>query len=115
MVNVIFYKKNIIKKISLTSVNIHRYHSIVASSEIIASKDRSRVSIHIWDYTKLDTIIELRKEQFGSDISLLSFSPKPDDNLILIVSCDKPKTLLFVDWKRNEVVYNINVCIILFC
>jgi WD40 repeat protein len=93
-------------------VNIHRYHSIVASSEVTASKDRSLVLIHIWDYIKLETIIELRKEQFGSDITLLSFSLKPDDNFILIVSRDKPKTLLFVDWKLNELVYSITVCII---
>lgn len=56
---------------------------------------------------------ELRKEQFGSDISLLSFSPKPDDNFILIVSQDKPKILLVVDWERNEIIYSITVRIIL--
>jgi WD40 repeat protein len=63
--------------------------------------------IHIWDHVKLETISELRKEQFGSDVSLLSFSPKPDDNFILIVSSDKPKNLLVVDWKRQEIIFNI--------
>ncbi|CAF0869591.1 unnamed protein product [Rotaria sordida] len=92
----------------ITCVTIHRYNSLVASSETILSKDRSYVSIHIWDYMKLETIVELRKEQFGTDISLLSFSPKSDDNFLLIVSRDKPKTILFIDWKRNEIIYSIN-------
>lgn len=54
-------------------------------------------------------LTELRKETFGSDIALLAFSPKPDDNLLLIVSRDKPKLLFIVDWKRNELMYNIPV------
>jgi hypothetical protein len=76
-------------------------------------KERSRALIHIWDHTKLETIAELRKEQFGSDISLITFSPKPDDNLLLLISRDKPKILLFIDWKRNEIIYSIAVNIIL--
>ncbi len=91
------------------SVNIHQRHSIVASNEITSSKDLTRVCIHIWDYKKLETITELRSEQFGSDVSLLTFSTKPDDNFILIVSRDRPKILLFVDWKRNEIIYTITI------
>ncbi|CAF3919790.1 unnamed protein product [Rotaria sp. Silwood2] len=91
----------------ITCVTIHRYNSFVASSETILSKDRPYASVHIWDYMKLETIAELRKEQFGSDISLLSFSPKSDDNFILIVSRDRPKIVLFIDWKRNEIIYSI--------
>jgi hypothetical protein len=94
------------------SISVHRCHSIVASNEINSLKDRSRVLIHIWDHVKLETISELRKEQFGSDISLLSFSPKPDDNFLLIVSRDKPKILLFVDWKLQEIIYSITVSMI---
>ncbi len=97
-----------------SSVNTHRYRSLVASSETASSKGRSRVSIHIWDYHTLETIIVLGKEEFGSDISLLSFSSKPGNNLILIVSRDKPKVLLFVDWRRNEIIYSITVSIIRF-
>ena len=96
-------------EILLFSVAVHRRHSLVASNEINSFKDRSRVSIHIWDHVKLQTLTELRKETFGSDISLLSFSPKPDDNLLLIVSRDKPKLLFIVDWKRGELIYNIPV------
>ncbi len=65
--------------------------------------------IHIWDHVKLQTITEIRKEQFGSYINLLSFPPKPDDNLVLIISRDKPQIVLFVDWKRNELIYSITV------
>ncbi|CAF4732660.1 unnamed protein product [Rotaria sp. Silwood1] len=91
----------------ITCVTIHRCNSFVASSETISSKDRPYASVHIWNHMKLETIAELRKEQFGSDISLLSFSPKSDDNFILIVSRDKPKIVLFIDWKRNEIIYSI--------
>ena len=77
-----------------------------------SSKTNQRASIHIWEYRTLQTITELRKEQFGSYISLLLFSPKPDDNLILIISHDKPKIVLFIDWKWNELLYSITVSII---
>ena len=92
----------------LFSVNIHQYQSLVASSEI-ASKTHNRSLIHIWDHVKLRTITEIRKEQFGSYINLLSFSPKPDDHLLLIISRDKPQIVLFLDWKRNELIYSITV------
>ena len=91
------------------SVTVHQCHSLVASNEINSIKDRSRIAIHIWDYDKLQTLTELRKETFGADIALLSFSPKPDDNLLLVVSRDKPKLLFIVDWKRHELMYNISV------
>jgi len=65
--------------------------------------------IHIWDHVKLRTIAEIRKEQFGSYINLLAFSPKPDDNLLLLTSRDKPQLVLFLDWKRNELIYSITV------
>ena len=87
----------------------HRYHTLVASTDTGASKDRTRVSLHIWDSSNLETVAELRKEQFGVEIILLSFSPKPDDNFILMVARDKPKILLVVDWKRGEVIYSITV------
>ncbi|CAF1942420.1 unnamed protein product [Rotaria magnacalcarata] len=85
----------------------HQYHPLVASSETISSTDRLYVLIHIWDHMKLETITKLRKEQFGSEISLLSFSTKSDDNFILIVSRDKPKIILVTDWKHNEIIYSI--------
>ncbi|CAF0968280.1 unnamed protein product [Adineta steineri] len=91
----------------ITCVSTHKYHTIIASADSASTKERSYATIHIWDYEKLETLAEIRKDQFGSDISLLSFSPKPDDNLILIVSRDKPKVLLFFDWKRNEIIYSI--------
>jgi hypothetical protein len=72
-------------------------------------KTNQRALIHIWDHVKLRIITEIRKEQFGSYISLLSFSSKSDDNLLLIISRDKPKIVLFVDWKRNELIYSITV------
>jgi hypothetical protein len=65
--------------------------------------------LHIWNYRTLETAAELRKEQFGSDISLLSFSPRADDTLLLVVSREKPKILLVLDWKRNELIYSITV------
>ncbi len=86
----------------------------MASNGINSLKDRYRVSIHIWDHIKLEMISELRNEQFGSDLSLLSFSSKPDDNFILIVSHDKPKSLLVIDWKRQEIIYSIIVSMICF-
>ncbi|CAF0804031.1 unnamed protein product [Adineta ricciae] len=91
----------------ITCVTTHQYHTLVASADTGAPKDRTRVSLHIWDSSKLETVAELRKEQFGVEIILLSFSPKPDDNLILMVARDKPKILLAVDWKRGEVIYSI--------
>ncbi|CAF0951427.1 unnamed protein product [Rotaria sordida] len=91
----------------ITCVHIHQYQSLVASSEIPSSKINQRALIHIWDHVKLRTITEIRKDQFGSYISLLLFSPKTDDDLILIISRDKPKIVLFVDWKRNELIYSI--------
>lgn len=94
------------------SVNIHRSHALVASSEMGSSKNNQRASIHIWDHAKLETTAEISKEQFGSCISLLSFSPKSDDNLLLIISRDKPKIVLFIDWQRNELIYSITVSII---
>ncbi|CAF3614335.1 unnamed protein product, partial [Rotaria sp. Silwood2] len=93
-------------------VNIHQYQSLVASSEIPSSKSNQRAIIHVWDHVKLRTITEIRKDQFGSNISLLSFSPKTDDDLILIISRDKPKIVLFIDWKRNELIYSITVSVI---
>ena len=90
-------------------MNIHQFQSIVASSEIGSPKTNNRALIHIWDHVKLQTITEVRKEQFGSYISLLSFSPKTDDNLLLIVSRDRPEMVLFIDWKRNELIYSITV------
>ncbi|CAF0843157.1 unnamed protein product [Adineta steineri] len=92
---------------SITSVNIHQSQSLVASSEISSVKNNQRALVHIWDHVKLETVREIHKEQFGSFISLLSFSPKPDDNLLLIISRDKPKIILFIDWKRNELIYSI--------
>ncbi|CAF4181076.1 unnamed protein product [Rotaria socialis] len=92
---------------SITSVHVHQYQSLVASSEMSSSKSNSRALIHIWDHVKLRTITAIRKEQFGSYITLLSFAPKTDDNLILIISRDRPKIVLFVDWKRNELIYSI--------
>ncbi|CAF4343753.1 unnamed protein product, partial [Rotaria sp. Silwood2] len=77
------------------------------TSEIPSSKSNQRAIIHVWDHVKLRTITEIRKDQFGSNISLLSFSPKTDDDLILIISRDKPKIVLFIDWKRNELIYSI--------
>ncbi len=94
------------------SVNVHRSQSLVASSEIGSSKNNQQASVHIWDHVKLETIAEIRKEQFGSFISLLSLSPKSDDHLLLIISRDKPKIVLFVDWERNELIYSITVSII---
>lgn len=91
------------------SIHVHQNQSIVASSELPTTKANPRALIHIWDHVKLRTITELRKEQFGSYISLLSFSHKADDNLILIISRDKPKVVLFVDWKRNELIYSVTV------
>ncbi len=90
-------------------MNIHQYQSLVASSEIGSPKTNQRALIHIWDHVKLETITEIRKEQLGSYISLLSFSPKADDNLLLVVSRDKPQIVLFVDWRRNELIYSITV------
>ncbi|CAM4744928.1 unnamed protein product [Rotaria magnacalcarata] len=92
---------------SITSVHVHQYQSLVASSEMPSSKSNSRALIHIWDHVKLRTITEIRKEQFGTYITLLSFAPKTNDNLILIISRDRPKIVLFVDWKRNELIYSI--------
>ncbi|CAF3461067.1 unnamed protein product [Rotaria sp. Silwood1] len=92
---------------TITCAHIHQFQSLVASSEISSSKINQRALIHIWDHVKLRTITEIRKDQFGSYISLLSFSPKTDDDLILIISRDKPKIILFVDWKRNELIYSI--------
>jgi hypothetical protein len=94
------------------SLNTHRYHSLVASSEITALKDRSRVLIYVWNPSKLETLAELRREQFGSDISLLNFGPKSDDNLLLVVSRERPKVLLIIDWKRNEFISSVNVSVI---
>jgi hypothetical protein len=74
-----------------------------------SSKTNQRALIHIWDHVKLRIITEIRKEQFGSYISLLSFSPKSHDNLLLVISRDKPKIVLFIDWKRNELIYSITV------
>ncbi|CAM4924279.1 unnamed protein product [Rotaria socialis] len=85
----------------------HQYHPLVASSETISSNDRLYVLIHIWDHVKLETITKLCKEQFGSEIFLLSFSTKSDDNFILIVSRDKPEIILVTDWKHNEIIYSI--------
>ena len=65
--------------------------------------------IHIWDHVELRTITEIRKEQFGSYISLLSFSPKADDHLLLVVSRDRPQMVLFIDWQHNELIYSITV------
>ncbi len=97
-------------------MNIHQYQLVVASSEIGSSKTNQRASIHIWDHVKLRTITEIRKEQFGSFIHFLLFSPKSEDNLLLIVSQDKPQIVLFIDWKRNELIYSITVRIIIkFC
>lgn len=90
-------------------MNIHQYQTIVASSEIGSPKTNQRALIHIWDHVKLETITEIRKEQLGSYISLLSFSPKADDNLLLAVSRDKPEIVLFIDWRRNELIYSITV------
>ncbi len=90
-------------------MNIHQFQSLVASSELASSKSNQRALIHIWDHVKLRTITEIRKEQFGSYINLLSFSPKADDNLLLLVSRDKPQIVLFIDWKRNELIYSITV------
>jgi WD40 repeat protein len=82
---------------------------LIASSEKASSKNNQKALIHIWDHVNLRTITEIRKDQFGSYISLLSFSPKPDDNLILVIAKDKPKIVLFIDWKRNELIYSITV------
>ncbi len=71
--------------------------------------ETTTILFHIWDHVKLQTITEIRKEQFGSYISLLSFSPKADDNLLLVVSRDKPEIVLFIDWRRNELIYSITV------
>ena len=95
------------------SLNTHRYHPLVASSEITSLKDRSRVLIYVWNPSKLETLAELRREQFGSDISLLNFGPKSDDNLLLVVSREKPKVLLIVDWKRNELISSLTVSVTL--
>lgn len=93
-----------------SSVNVHRSQPLVASSEKSASKNNNqRASIHIWDHVKLETISAIHKEQFGSAISLLSFSPKADDDLLLVISRDKPKIVLFIDWKRSELIYSITV------
>lgn len=94
------------------SVNVHRSQTLVASSEKGSSKANQRALIHIWDHTKLETVREIQKDQFGTFISLLSFSPKPDDDLLLVISRDKPKIVLFIDWKRNELIYSITVCTI---
>lgn len=96
----------------MNSVNVHQYQSIVASSEFGSVKTNQRASIHIWDHIKLGIITEIRKEQFGSSINLLSFSPKSDDNLLLVISEDKPQIVLFLDWQRNELIYSITVRII---
>lgn len=90
-------------------MTIHQYQTLVASSEIGTGKNNQRALVHIWDHVNLRTIAEIRKEQFGSYINLLLFSPKSDDNLILIVSRDKPQIVLFVDWERNELIYSITV------
>ena len=74
-----------------------------------SERNNHRAVIHIWDHVQLRTITEIRKEQFGSYISLLSFSPKADDHLLLIVSRDRPQIVLFVDWKHNELIYSITV------
>lgn len=74
-----------------------------------SERNNQRAVIHIWDHVQLRTITEIRKEQFGSYISLLSFSPKADDHLLLIVSRDRPQIVLFVDWKHNELIYSITV------
>jgi hypothetical protein len=92
-----------------TSVNIHRYESLVASSEIGTPQNNGRAIVHIWDHVQLVTITELRKEQFGSQISLLSFSNKSDDGLLLIVSRDRPDMIQCIDWKHNEIIYNVTV------
>ncbi|CAF0968199.1 unnamed protein product [Adineta ricciae] len=99
-----FYTKH---KHLITCVNVHRSQTLVASSEKGSSKTNQRALIHIWDHTKLETVREIQKDQFGSFISLLSFSPKPDDDLLLVISRDKPKLVLFIDWKRNELIYSI--------
>ena len=84
---------------------------MIASSEMASAKTNQRAVIHIWDYVQLRTITEIRKEQFGSYLSLLSFSPKSDDHLLLIISRDKPQIVLFADWKRNELIYSITVSV----
>lgn len=91
------------------SVNVHQYQTLVASSEIGSAKSNQRALIHLWDHVKLRTITEIRKEQFGSYINLLAFSPKSDDSLLLVITRDKPQIVLFVDWERNELIYSITV------
>lgn len=98
-----------VRLIELSSVAIHQYQTLVASSELGATKGNQRALVHIWDHINLRTITEIRKEQFGSYINLVVFSPKSDDNLLLIVSRDKPHIVLFVDWERNELIYSITV------
>lgn len=92
-----------------SSVTTHQYQTLVASSEIGSNKGNQRALVHIWDHVNLRTITEIRKEQFGSYINRLVFSPKSDDNLLLLVSRDKPHIVLFVDWERNELIYSITV------
>ena len=70
--------------------------------------------IHIWDHAQLRTVTEIRKEQFGSYVSLLLYSPKEDDNLLLVVSRDRPRIVFFLDWKRNELLYSIRVSMCVF-
>ena len=97
--------------IVLRSVNVHRYETLVASSETASLINNHRTVIHIWDHVRLQTITEIRKEQFGSAISLLSFPPRANDNLILVVSRDHPHTVLFIDWKHNELMYSVTVSV----
>ena len=88
------------------SLNVHSTEPFVASSE---KSNNSKVLIQIWNHQKLDSLVELRRDQFGSDVFLLEFSPRTDADLLLVVSKDKPKVLHIVDWKRNELIHSIAV------
>ena len=92
-----------------SSVTTHRFQPLVASSETNSPKDRSSVVLHIWNPINLETLNELRREQFGSDLVLLSFSLRPEDNFILFISRDKAKLVHILDWQRNELMLSINV------
>ncbi|CAF1416009.1 unnamed protein product, partial [Didymodactylos carnosus] len=87
----------------------HRHQNIVASAEIGTQRNNYKAKLHIWDHGSLHTLSQLRKDQFSSYLYLISFSSKPNDDIILTVSREKQQVVLLVDWKRNELLYSI-VC-----
>ena len=56
---------------------------------------------------------QILNQMYVDVANLLSFSPNSDDNLLLVISRDKPQIVLFIDWKHNELIYSITVSLII--